>query len=104
MLLNLTVISTTVFGVSLLSCSNLKPRTVVAQSHSGQDKKQAGSIGTATMADDGTIILDLRAEGQEGTVGDARLVYPPTDTRYSEILSHLGGLRPGETKQVLPWP
>jgi len=34
------------------------------------------SIGTATMTVDGTIILDLRAEGPGGMRGDARFVYP----------------------------
>lgn len=62
------------------------------------------SIGSATMTKDGTIILDLRAEGAGGMAGDARLVYPRGHKQYDEILKHLGGLRPGETKPVPPWP
>ena len=62
------------------------------------------SIGTATMTADGTIVLDLRAEGPGGMIGDSRLVYPRTDKQYAEILKHLGGLRPGEHKSVPPWP
>jgi hypothetical protein len=106
MLFSVTAISTTVFRVSLFSCSNHKPGMVMVQTQSRQDKKQAvpQSIGTATMTDDGTIILDLRAEGPEGAVGYARLVYPPTHAQYAEVLKRLGGLRPGETKQVPPWP
>ena len=61
------------------------------------------SIGGATMTEDGTIILDLRAEGPGGAVGDARLTYPPTHKEYRNILAHLGGLRPGEKKPVPPW-
>ena len=61
------------------------------------------SIGSATMTADGTIILDLRAEGPGGTTGDARLVYPRGHRQYDKILEHLGGLRAGETKPVPPF-
>jgi hypothetical protein len=60
-------------------------------------------IGTATMEPDGTIVLMLRAEGS-GAVGDALLKYPRGHKQYDEILQHLGGLRPGETKPVSPFP
>ncbi len=67
-------------------------------------KPPAGaSIGVATMEKDGTIILQLRAEGPGPTIGDALFKYPPKDPQYSKILSHLGGLRPGESKPVPPW-
>lgn len=59
-------------------------------------------IGTAQMKPDGTIILDLRAEGP-GITGDARFVYPPTHDQYQSVLAHLGGLNPGEEKPVPPW-
>jgi hypothetical protein len=103
---NLAVISTAVLGTELLSCSNLKRRAAaVQQNGSGQQKSDEcpQSIGTATMSHDGTIILDLRAEGPGGIIGEARLVYPPKDAPYAEILKRLG-LRPGETKRVSPWP
>jgi hypothetical protein len=64
----------------------------------------AASIGSASMTGDGTIILDLRAEGPGGLTGDARLVYPRGHQQYREILEHIGGLRPGESKPVPPWP
>ncbi len=64
----------------------------------------AASIGSATMSADGTITLDLRAVGSGGLTGDARFVYPRGHKDYEEILRHLGGLRPGETKPVPPWP
>jgi|SRR5579862_3996712 len=70
----------------------------------GGKLKDDRPIGTATMQDDGTIILNLRAEGSGGTIGDARLVYHKGDTRYSEVLKHLGGLEPGQSKPVPPWP
>lgn len=60
-------------------------------------------IGTARMEADGTIVLDLVAR-QDGTVGHARLTYPPGHPDYAAILRHLGGLRPGEAKPVPPFP
>jgi hypothetical protein len=62
------------------------------------------SIGIATMLQDGTIVLHLRAEDKNGTLGDAQLIYPPSHSQYEAILSHLGGLKPGESKSVPPWP
>jgi hypothetical protein len=56
------------------------------------------------MTPDGTIMLDLRAEGPGGDHGDARIVYPPNHKDYQMILKHLGGLKPGETKPVPPFP
>lgn len=62
------------------------------------------SIGSATMSEDRVIRLQLRAEGAGGALGDALLVYAPDDPNYEEVLAHLGGLAPGETKPVPPWP
>lgn len=62
------------------------------------------SIGTATMENDGTIVLQLRAEGPGRLVGDARVTYPKSHKEYDNILKHLGGLRPGESKPVPPFP
>lgn len=62
------------------------------------------SIGSATMQPDGTIVLQLRAGGGGGPVGDGRFSYPPGHPQYSMILRHLGGLRPGETRPVPPFP
>ncbi len=61
-------------------------------------------IGVATMRPDGTIVLDLRAGGGGGPVGEARILYPPGHPQYEMILRHLGGLRPGETRPVPPFP
>ncbi len=65
---------------------------------------QSNHIGSATMKEDGTILLQLRAEGPGGIRGDALLTYPPGHPEYKKILKHLGGLRPGEEKPVPPWP
>ena len=60
-------------------------------------------IGTATMLDDGTILLHLRAEGPGGVFGDALLRYAPTDPRYGTVRDHLPTLRPGATLDVPPF-
>lgn len=61
------------------------------------------TIGVATMEADGTIVLQLRAEGP-GMVGDAQFRYPPAHPQYAAVLAHLGGLVAGEQKAVRPWP
>ncbi len=64
----------------------------------------SNNIGTATMTEDGTIRLELMAESEDGTIGDAVFVYKPGDRMYDEVMKHLGGLKPGEAKPVPPWP
>ena len=69
----------------------------------GPGEAEMTSIGTATMDPDGTIVLLLRATGP-GVVGDGRITYAPTHAEYQNVLKHLGGLKPGESKPVPPWP
>lgn len=62
------------------------------------------SIGSALMLPDGTIELMLRAEGPGGMRGDAKFAYPPSHPQYQMVLKHVGGLEPGTSKPVPPWP
>ena len=62
------------------------------------------SIGSARMEQDGTIVLQLRAEGQKELTGDALFRYSPNNPDYKNILRHVGGLKKGEAKPVPPWP
>jgi hypothetical protein len=62
------------------------------------------SIGQASMSEDGTIRLFLRAEGPGGILGDVLYKYEKTDPRYQEVLKHIGGISVGEKKPVPPWP
>jgi hypothetical protein len=83
--------------------------TMTLRAEGADDEERSGgqdrdSIGTATMEDDGTIILMLTAEGEGGITGEGVLEYPPEDPEYQSILDHLGGLEPGETKRVPPFP
>ncbi|MBI4957737.1 MAG: hypothetical protein HY908_37365 [Myxococcales bacterium] len=64
----------------------------------------AAPIGAATMEADGTLVLMLRAEGPSGAVGDAQFRYPPSHPQYQKMLKHVGGMKPGESKPVPPWP
>jgi hypothetical protein len=66
--------------------------------------KRVEAIGVATMKPDRTIVLQLRATGPGGMVGDGIVEYPPTHANYAEVLQHLGGLEPGQEKPVPPWP
>lgn len=61
------------------------------------------SIGVATMLEDGTIALKLRAESGS-TVGHSHFEYKPDDPQYKEIREHIGGINKGEEKLVPPWP
>jgi hypothetical protein len=56
------------------------------------------------MAADGTITLNLRAEGSRGELGDAALTYPPGHPQHPILLKHVGGLKAGESKCFPPWP
>lgn len=62
------------------------------------------SIGTVTMRHDRSLELMLRAESPDMLVlGDAAIVYSPRSPGYDEVVAHVGGLVPGETKTVPPF-
>jgi hypothetical protein len=67
-------------------------------------KQKECIAGSATMQDDRSIILMLRAEGPDGSVGDATFEYRPDDHEYDEVLSQLGSIEPGQDKFVPCWP
>jgi hypothetical protein len=72
----------------------LLPLPAAAQLQS--DCRGTGSIGTAVMGQDGTITLNLRAP--DGT--QAVTAYHRGDPNYARILSHLGGMQPGQHKSM----
>jgi hypothetical protein len=74
------------------------------QEKAARPNNQPESIGVAWLEDDGTLVLQLRAEGQGHAVGDALIRYKPADEAYARTLKHIGSLNPGETKPVPPWP
>ena len=58
--------------------------------------------GTATMRDDGSLTLRLRVDSTGKRVDDT-LTYKTTDRGYDDVLRHLGGLDPGDSKDFDPW-
>jgi hypothetical protein len=75
----------------------LAPLPAAAQIQS--DCRAPGTIGNAFMASDGTITLTLTApDGSQ-----AALAYHKNDPQYDRILSHIGGMHPGEHKPVPPF-
>jgi hypothetical protein len=60
------------------------------------DCRAQGVIGNAFMASDGTITLTLTAPSGTQTA----MAYRKSDPNYARMLSHIGGLRPGEHKPV----
>jgi hypothetical protein len=62
------------------------------------------SIGTIKMNAERRIELRLRADGPNGERGESVLTYDPGDTDYDDVIKHVGGISPGETKAVPPWP
>jgi hypothetical protein len=59
-------------------------------------------VGSATMQDDGSISLHLRLTA-DGKPVDDTIIYKVSDRAYDNIVRHLGGLSPGDTKQFRPW-
>jgi hypothetical protein len=84
----------------VVSCAHTEKATPAA----GKEAKTSNSIGTATLEQDGTLVMQLRAEADGKTIGDSLLRYKPGDPNYQKMLQHVGGLKPGETKPVPPWP
>jgi hypothetical protein len=65
-------------------------------------KKTPFYIGDATMTDDRTIIVRLRRT-TDGINVSGTVKYPVDSPHYKEVLDHLGGMQPGETKLVPAW-
>jgi hypothetical protein len=68
-----------------------------------ENPQSAKSIGVATMLANGTILVGV---GETGSDARARavLMVEPGDSQYQAIIDHVGGLKPGETKPIPPWP
>jgi hypothetical protein len=64
--------------------------------------ESVASIGAATMEANGVITLRIRSL-PPGPIAEGVFRYAPGDPQYAEIIRHLGGIAPGETKPVPPW-
>jgi hypothetical protein len=67
------------------------------------DKTKVQSIGEAWLEKDGGITLSLRSDAYGDPIS-AMFTYKTNDREYAKILKHLGGLKPGEVKDVPPFP
>ena len=64
--------------------------------------KPGPAIGIATMQPDGTIAVRVRIGPRSDQ--EAILVLVPGDSNYQRMIEHVGGLIPGESKPIPPWP
>jgi len=64
----------------------------------------APSVGVARMLPDGIILVGIRGPDSQDSQAQAVLVVEPGDSNYQRIVDHIGGLKPGETKSIPPWP
>ena len=80
------------------------PATTQTRNASEDAPTMPESIGSARLEEDGTLVLKLRAEGPGGLIGDALQTIKPSDPDYQSTLEHIGGLEPGQSKPVPPWP
>ena len=77
------------------SAGDMKPSTSDARASMSYS-------GTAVMQENGAIVLHLRLTSDGKDVDDT-LTYKTTDRGYDNVLRHLGGLNPGESKRFDPW-
>lgn len=83
----------------MLSCAD----TAVAQQNRSSDARPSMPYaGTAVMQDDGTLTLHLRLTRDGKAVSDT-VIYKVSDRGYDNVLRHLGGMSPGDTRQFTPW-
>ena len=66
-------------------------------------KDTVSNIGSATMQEDGTLILYLVADDGQGTRGLSMQTYAPDDAKYASILKHLGQISVGESVPIPPF-
>ncbi len=55
------------------------------------------NIGHATLHSDGTLSLNLRADGANGEIGHAQLTYTPDHPLYQAVAQHVTGAVPTQT-------
>jgi hypothetical protein len=91
------------------SASAILPAKEHPQERAPQGKTRAAptgldTIGSARMLKDRTIVLSLVYWFPGGGhTTPAEFTYKPGHPKYGEVLRHLGGMKPGESKAVKPW-
>jgi len=87
-------------SVLLLVISGSALAAETAPPASSENPTAQKSIGIVRMLADRSILVGVGA----GDRAQAVLQLMPGDTQYQPILDHVGGLKPGETKSIPPWP
>ncbi len=72
----------------------------VADAPQPEDLKPHSVIGMASLLPDGTLIIDGSTRYKDGSVVDDRTAWSTDNPNYKKVLTHLGGLKPGERKPV----
>ena len=88
------------FSGVALAADNSSPETPNNSSESAQPPK---TMGIATMREDRTIIMRVRTLPPAPPIM-AEFDFAPGEAMYDRLLAHVGGLMPGETKLIPPWP
>jgi hypothetical protein len=78
------------------TCLLLMLASLPAAAQIQSDCRSSEIIGMAVMSADGTITLSVHS--QDGAMG--AFAYHKNDPQYARILSHLGGMHPGQHKPV----
>jgi len=92
-----------IIGLSLM-IAGCGSHSDVSPSRGKKQMNEEESIGVATMKEDGTIVLRLRAKTSDGGLDEGYFEYPPDHKDYEKIKQHVGLLGLGRTVSVKPWP
>jgi hypothetical protein len=88
--------------VVLSFTTTLATAVIAADNKDDPPCESVASIGVAYMDADGVITLRIRSL-PPGPIAEGEFRYEPDDPHYQDIVAHLGGIKPGETKPVRPW-
>lgn len=80
----------------------LDVESLVGKMEPGLTRPYIPRIGTAFMEPDGTIVQYLLYL-EHGVRGEGVVSVSPADEKYSRLLTHLNGLKPGEMKPIFAW-
>lgn len=86
----------------LLGCAQPAPQP--QPQSQPQRKAEPETIGTATMAQDGSIHMQIASRECDGSIAHGDFTVRPGEPQYAEIVRHAGGLAPGQSKPVPAWP
>lgn len=66
------------------------------------DSERDRGLGNAWLADNGTLVVELKVVGASGLQDRLFLEFSPGHPKFARIVKHLGGIEPAETKTIPP--